>query len=466
MRVLAASWHSLPRVTLYKVNKIRTTTILLVVLALAVCVTNAQGASKVSSRKAKSFIKQLEKEHQVAYQQVKKQFAERSYIWVQAENKDVECKLLFGGNESEALKSKFYWDGECKDGYASGLGREFLDSTSGLSSWLGEYGGPGKRPLYYYTHFYDAKVTIVGFDNSAEVNPLGSNGSVYQFSDNISNLNFSVRQNYFDPETGYIFGQTSNSASDIVNRAKVFSNGKGFMIKTFLDPNEPTSRWAYFIDEKGAPFGYGIAVGRNGQVVHSEYKNGIRSTVELPRELVEHFNSLEREINAKLNLARSNYQRGELALEVYTRRTCSGELNVDFMDNFLYGQICLEHGDFTPYIDKIEELQVNAQKRQETNAQTALRQKEIDANNRVAATQQQRAQQQARQAQQAQEYQMLRDSSNSLQQTRNATNQIINNTYSRMNNYSLPALGSWAGSSSSQRNVSVCHVMGNIVTCN
>lgn len=441
-------------------NRTRTIVNLLVVLAFAFCTFSAQGASKVSSRKAKSFIKQLEKEHQASWEQMKEKFSSRQEIWIQPENKDVECKVVYVVSDESGLQiasnAKFYWDGECKDGYAKGLGRSFMDSTSGLVAWLEEYSEPGKPPKSYYVHGYDNKSTVEGFGDGSEPNRFAMNGNTWQLSDDISNPNFHVRQSYFDSESGYSFLQASNSSNDVVIRVFAFSNKKAVVFKTFLDPTERTARWAHFGDENGTPIGYGIAVGRDGQVVHSAYKNGVRSTVTLPRELVEYFIRLETEIASKLNLAESERRKGSLALEVYKRRTCSGELNVDFMDNILYGQICLEHGDFTPYIDKIEDLQISAQERLGRKTQLASNQAQIDANRRAALAQQQRAQQ-------AQEWEYAQ---RAIADAQRQSQQFFNNSMNGLNNFSLPGFVPFGGNSSSGRNTSVCHVIGNIVTCN
>ena len=74
-----------------------------------------------------------------------------------------------------------------------------------------------------------------------------------------------------------------------------------------------------------------------------------RLVIRLPEEFVLHVQKLEKQIDAHLNKLNTHIQRGNLALEVYKRRTCSGDLDVDYMDSMLYGQICLETGDFTPY---------------------------------------------------------------------------------------------------------------------
>ena len=51
-----------------------------------------------------------------------------SFKWIQPKNKKEECKVYVGidSENDKTTKSDYalYWDGECKDGYAYGLGRE------------------------------------------------------------------------------------------------------------------------------------------------------------------------------------------------------------------------------------------------------------------------------------------------------------------------------------------------------
>ncbi len=48
--------------------------------------------------------------------------------WIQPNNKKEDCKIYVGVNPEDDKTTKsgysLYWDGECKKGYASGLGRE------------------------------------------------------------------------------------------------------------------------------------------------------------------------------------------------------------------------------------------------------------------------------------------------------------------------------------------------------
>jgi len=61
-----------------------------------------------------------------------------------------------------------------------------------------------------------------------------------------------------------------------------------------------------------------------------------RLVIRLPEEFVLHVQKLEKQIDAHLNKLNTHIQRGNLALEVYKRRTCSGDLDVDYMDSCRY----------------------------------------------------------------------------------------------------------------------------------
>lgn len=438
----------------------RTTMLWLTFLALTLFVTSVQGAriKKVSERKTNAFLKQLEKDQQKAWSEFKKQMNLRQVAWVQPDNKEEECNVLAIGWEEKILaSSKFYWDGECKDGYASGLGRSFVDSTQGLASWLEEFGDPGELSVNYYAHNYDMKTTRIGFQDYNEPNPIGLNGSTYGFQEGISKSDFSIAHSIFDPEKGAIYTMAISLSADFIRKSKFFSNGTGIMFDYSSDPTQQVRNAAYFFDNsRNIAIGYGVMVGQDGQVGHVSYKDGVSTWVKLPEEFVGHIAKLEKEIDAQLIKLNTYVQRGNLALEVYKRRTCSGDLDVDYMDSILYGQICLEAGDFTPYVDKIAKLKDLAQKRQETNAQLALKQKEIDARNRATYAQQKQAQQVANNQAMAiatqQSQAMLNNSMNML-------NNMINS------NSTTPALGSWGSSSLKKNNVAVCHKMGPIVSC-
>ena len=68
-----------------------------------------------------------EKNYMSEYENIKKQSEnyKPAFKWVQPKNKKEECKVWVGYNpqDDRTIKSgyAFYWDGDCKDGYADGL---------------------------------------------------------------------------------------------------------------------------------------------------------------------------------------------------------------------------------------------------------------------------------------------------------------------------------------------------------
>lgn len=56
----------------------------------------------------------------------------------------------------------FFWDGECRDGYAYGLGREFSIGKNIYVEAVGEYTGVKTIPNYYYEFHKNQKLFILG----------------------------------------------------------------------------------------------------------------------------------------------------------------------------------------------------------------------------------------------------------------------------------------------------------------
>ncbi len=74
--------------------------------------------------------------------------------WVQPANKTEACLTFSSVTEdmekiSETPGFITYWDGECRNGYAYGLGREFTITIEFIATTLAEYAGNNSLPKYY-----------------------------------------------------------------------------------------------------------------------------------------------------------------------------------------------------------------------------------------------------------------------------------------------------------------------------
>ncbi|MDC5392023.1 hypothetical protein NRA71_17265, partial [Acinetobacter baumannii] len=82
--------------------------------------------------------------------------------WVDTQK--TNCKIFASSQfQKEDPTVKFYWDGECKDGYAIGLGREFSIGKQTYVEAIGEYEGGKKLPEYFYNFNKVNKIFVIGY---------------------------------------------------------------------------------------------------------------------------------------------------------------------------------------------------------------------------------------------------------------------------------------------------------------
>ena len=71
--------------------------------------------------------------------------------WVQPKNHSVDCKLYVSyARSAPEVIHETTWDGNCKAGYALGIGREIIKSSQGTGSAISRYSGGEVRPDNYY----------------------------------------------------------------------------------------------------------------------------------------------------------------------------------------------------------------------------------------------------------------------------------------------------------------------------
>lgn len=82
--------------------------------------------------------------------------------WVDTQKS--KCKIFASsGFKKNDPTVKFYWDGECKDGYAIGLGREFTIGKQTYVEAIGEYKGGKNIPQYFYDFNKADKRFYIGY---------------------------------------------------------------------------------------------------------------------------------------------------------------------------------------------------------------------------------------------------------------------------------------------------------------
>lgn len=320
--------------------------------------------------------------------------------WLQPFNKKIACKLFVSGLVTEGktpwfeLKdTRVYWDGDCQNGYAYGIGREFAVIKGEVLSLLAEYNGERKRPIHHLWVSYDRQV----------VKFMGESHPYY------ASLRYSVQQGptgkrtmrsdqvLFNLSEDRIYRKNFEVGGDNFEKAVALPNRNTYVMSYNVNPATPFIA-SFLVNGSNERIGYSIASGDNGinkRVRHQHHlSNGSNVDVILPESYRRHLSEVGLKIDSNLSIGDRLIQEAYVAISKYKRRICKGDVRVDFIDNELYGRICLENGELGPYAALFSDAQTQQEKRHIQAREDISRQKEehqrrSDDTRRQAAQEQQ-----------------------------------------------------------------------------
>ena len=115
---------------------------------------------KISAEEAFSDIRALEEEKSQPH-------SESESLYTQPVNKSVPCKVVTSQDQLDRKNFRAYWDGECKDGFVYGLGRDIAISDTHHVEEIAIYGDNGKiqGPAVQY-NFVNQGVAYYSIDNN------------------------------------------------------------------------------------------------------------------------------------------------------------------------------------------------------------------------------------------------------------------------------------------------------------
>lgn len=341
-----------------------------------------------------------EKNYMTEYEKIKKQYENYTptFRWVQPKNKKEECKVYVSidPTDDKTIKSYYslYWDGECKDGYAYGLGREIENTMLSNIQQLGFY---SKGIAQDYCSMFDP---LNGYNIDGECS-YGDKPNHYvktMVDEKGGDLKISYEFGVEMSKDGPMMVMRTYPFYDVVEYFKSYPNFSYVIVD--LTTNEFDNRKYEFNieDHKTGKYnGYGFATMKQGFTNAGEMSNGtLVRRVQLPQSYFNNANTIFSEIKKEANIALEAQKKALIIKEKYKNKICKDSVKVDFMDNKEYKAICKEDEKIAQLKTKIDAklAQIEQQKqakRQQQNEQRLIQAREaeaIAAQRRAAAAEQ------------------------------------------------------------------------------
>jgi len=339
-------------------------------------------------------VDKYEKAYMAEYEQIKQKNYKPSFKWVQPKNKKEECKVWVSINPSDDKTTKsdysLFWDGDCKDGYAYGLGREIENTMLSNIRQIGYY-QHGKAQDYCIQ--FDP---LNGFtrDGECSYTPDKPNHYVKTF----------IKDKQGDLQISYEFGVgiSKNTPAmimrtypfyDVVEYFKIYPNFS-YVIADFTKNEFDTRKYEFNIKEhKNGKFnGFGFATLKNGYTNAGEMQNGtLIRRVQLPQSYFNKANSIFSEIKREANLALEAQRKALIIKEKYKKKICKDSVQVDFMDNDEYKAICHEDEYYAKLKQKIDYKLAQIEKQKQAKRTQQQQERLIRAREAEALAAQRRA---------------------------------------------------------------------------
>lgn len=342
------------------------------------CATSIPKPKLISYEEASSFERSL-----LARELVLPKEAEQLYI--QPVNKKEACKLPTAQDQLDRANFRAYWDGECRNGFAFGLGRDMAISDTHHLEEITIYDGTGAKwsqPRVTYDYVNNSVMytvagskfpalvqfietinnSISGFNVNREIRTIDESGKVFMFQAPV-----------FHPRRVYLSSRIDNSI------------GYRFIDDSVMPVMKPdqTIFTVEIVDPKSNTIG-GVAIAKfaNGSVLHFKVINS-RPTenIVLPKDYSDYLYGKYQDILSATSQADSILQKARQIEREYLFKACSGKNGINGLDNAVYTKICTWRDQYKePYATALAsyQKQLESLKQQATyEEQKRLQQQQI-----------------------------------------------------------------------------------------
>jgi len=357
---------------------------LIIVLILIALISGCASTSRVPIISENEAFK-YERDNLTEYENSKNSYSDQSAVkWVQPKNKKIPCKVYVGISviEDRTLDKnyKIFWDGDCKNGYANGLGREFERSTILNMEALAIYQGQKEEPKYYIQKYH--------LDNKVQEGDI-KNRYFVETTINEDNFNFNITYKYGflgSLKEPYQMVIQSSPFSDIVLYEKNYPNFRFQLFDLSNDEFQQNKYAFYMLNKDGQKHGFGFETPKSGNTKGGEFINGSATRlVGLPKGYFNKANNIFSEIKQAGQKAIDAQSQALKVKKQYMRKICKNSVSVSFIDNEEYKKICRDSDYYANLKEKmnVKLAQINKvkqQKREQLNQQKLVNAQVSQAN--------------------------------------------------------------------------------------
>jgi hypothetical protein len=325
-----------------------------------------------------SYIHKFDKE----YNEIKKGFKDNTITkWVQPSNKKEKCEIEvnFGTiDRTQDDSYKLFWDGECKNGKANGLGRVFESSDIYEQSLVSIYKN-GKISNACFVKREFENTTLMG---ECRGNELDLDFDFLKIKNNGADNNFKLmnkRKLYTHQKPTYNvitkiydslqkfnieqkYGTYGNIYTPILLNVKSPFTITDIDFKLFYNYGYQFTKynsgrkWYGTMNQNAVAHGYQYIIESNGEKRAAEANNNnfVKRAI-LTNQFVQHFKDIENEVYEATLKSKTAYKKAKIIKEKYKNKICTDSIKVDFMSNNRYKEICKEE----EFIAKLQE-KINA----------------------------------------------------------------------------------------------------------
>ncbi|GLQ33000.1 hypothetical protein [Litoribrevibacter albus] len=267
--------------------------------------------------------------------------ASKQPVFRQAKNKKVECKVYTHGFDNPTYKGtnlEFFWDGECKDGYAYGLGREFVKSAS-LNSWsLAVY--KDKHPVYY------SNLDLTQNKLSEGIIDTKSDSITYMvvttITESDNDINLTSQSGSMDKKNQETLTLMRSPFHTNYAIYKAYTNFQ-YVYQNYEFDTSSSLKQAIWMENQGIKNGWSIGLSKNDNALLTGLNvNNSFTPITLPNHYINKADTIVKDAMASHQKALIAQKKSQSIMSEYKNKICLDSVTVDFMSLAEYKDICNE----------------------------------------------------------------------------------------------------------------------------